>query len=736
LSLGGAAPAAPALQPGDIVRPGYAPQASFGFHTDAGAVEPQTVDIAKLVTEALAKGTARIWLDNSLVKEVRVSTKLNAQMTATFDIRVSADDQIKTDMIVANDEAFSPPRSFVYDATLRNDGAMLFEQKAISQYPYSNWHKAIWTGASRSTLDVGFDPEYLARTGAIAEYDFSLGVAARTIADEVSALASAKSGPMQPSLITPYMGTTGGRGDIGITTSWSANFLVSEDHRAKTVMLAEADAAGSVPWHLRDAATNAPISIESHPTTWADYRDSSRFGTTPGDLLPTAFDIAAASKQSGWEIDQAHEPDLAFVPYLVTGDRYYLDELESAAAFLALSGNPQYRKNGEGLIRPWNQTRGLAWNLRDIDNAAWIAPDADPLKAVFATLVANNLNDLTALIEKFHSASSEGEIEGYLPDPDHPTQTAPWQNDFVAIVMDLLARRGVAGAKSIEAWLDHYNSGRYTNGANGFNPLNGPGYWFKLADDNAARLAPNSWAHFYARNFGDQPAPKELANSPNCTFCYPAISAMASAEAFSTVGSPTALWAYAFLIANTPTLLGPSGYVADPSWHVTPVLADGYHLKSSDIHLVPDAGGAVSATGAHSVLAGGARNNMLNGGTGFTVMYAGTGPAILKAVSGISYIIAGAGEGSKKATILVDAAATAQETIMDFDPSFDTIEIGNPGGLSLSSPSWIAADGKGGTILTLGTAHKVAVLNVAPSPLTGAIKLRSPGGDSNAASTR
>ncbi len=717
LSLGEAA-AAPPLKLEDFLLPGYEPKLTLAFEGEPA----RTIDVAALVREAFAKGKPDIWLDNALAKEIRVQAKLNQAMTATFDIRALADGQLRTDVIVANDQAFVPIKFFTCDASIANGGTTLFERKGMVQYPYSNWHKELWTGTAHAPLHVSLDPAYLAKAGAIADYDFSLGVSMKALGDRLSELSAAKSGPLEPSLITPAMGTTGGRTDIGITTGWAANYLVSQDRRAETVMLAEADHAGSVPWHLRDGATNAPISVVKHPTSWADYREGK--GVDSADRFGTVFNSEAAKGNGGWALDSAHEPDLSFVPYLVTGNRYYLDELDYEAAYLTVAGNPGYRHGAEALVYPVNQLRGTAWNIRDFANAAWIAPDNDPLKSTFASVTEANLAGLVAETAKLHAAGAEGEIEGYVPDiPFGSAQTAPWQNDFLALTMALIAKRGDAKAETVLAWLDHFNSGRFTHGAKGFNPLNGPGYWWTIAgtQDNKG-IAPNTWAQLYQRNFGDKPAPTELANTPECTYCYPAVAAASAAESFSVTRSPQAIWAYAYLTAHTPALRQPNGYLGDPGWHMTPVLPDGYRLRQADIELAPPGGGNVTAASAHALLAGGAGKSTLQGGKGVTVIYAGSGGATMIAGGGTTYLIAGAGEGGKPSELIIDASAEAEETVLDFDPAFDKIEIRKAAGLSLGTA--IAADGKGGSILTLGPAHKVLVPGLAPAMLTPAVALR------------
>ena len=66
---------------------------------------------------------------------------------------------------------------------------------------------------------------------------------------------SANTGPMGNAMISKDMSQVGGRGDLGIMPIWNARYLASQNEQAEKTMLANADAAGSIPWHYRDEAT-------------------------------------------------------------------------------------------------------------------------------------------------------------------------------------------------------------------------------------------------------------------------------------------------------------------------------------------------------------------------------------------------------------------------------------------------------------------------------------------------
>ena len=92
--------------------------------------------------------------------------------------------------------------------------------------------------------------------------------------------------------------------------------------------------------------------------------------------------------------DDAHQPSLAFVPYLVTGDYYYLEELHFWANWNMILAKPDLRQFDKGLLG-WSQVRAQAWSLRTLGHAAFITPDDHPLKSYFVTRVENNINHYT-----------------------------------------------------------------------------------------------------------------------------------------------------------------------------------------------------------------------------------------------------------------------------------------------------------------------------------------------------
>jgi hypothetical protein len=117
---------------------------------------------------------------------------------------------------------------------------------------------------------------------------------------------------------------------------------------------------------------------------------------------------------NGWTPDLAHYPAMVYVPYLVTGDWYLLEEMYLVAGSHlagAVNGTNQFsRHDNWGWFNDEDvQTRGQAWALRDIAEAAFLAPDGTPEKAYFTEKTLNNL----AIEEGF-----QNETHGNFPPAD------------------------------------------------------------------------------------------------------------------------------------------------------------------------------------------------------------------------------------------------------------------------------------------------------------------------------
>ena len=86
---------------------------------------------------------------------------------------------------------------------------------------------------------------------------------------------------------------------------------------------------------------------------------------------------------AGWTWDVAHHPSVSYLPYLLTGSYYALEEIKFISGWLSANAAPaaiHYGRNYEwGIANPRGyQYRGAAWTIRSWSQAAFVLPDSSP----------------------------------------------------------------------------------------------------------------------------------------------------------------------------------------------------------------------------------------------------------------------------------------------------------------------------------------------------------------------
>lgn len=712
--------ASPPISPSAILAKGYDLTLTREFPA-ADGLPPLVAQAATVLSLGAADRSIKTWLSGPLATEYRVSQKVLPNLLVTFDIRATADGVVTTDVIVANDYAYLLPQNSTYSSTIAQTGMQTWKSPFITHRKFQVWHKLV-SNRERPLPAVLFDVDYLERTGALPNFDLSAGLARIPLENARAAFDKADTGPLGNALVMRDMGTTGGRGDIGPTTVWSANYLISQSPDARAIMLAEADAAGSIPWHLHEV-DGRMVTAAGHPQLWLDSR------CDKADCLPGNY--SDAIKSTGWTLDSAHEPDLAFVPYLTTGSHFYLDQLQSEANWDILSQNADYRKNDKGLVYPSSQVRGTAWNLRDIANAVWISPDDDPLKPYFETVLKNNLDGLNELYLTGRAMRQTGSIEGFISDPYNKQTVGPWQQDFLAMTMAQEAHRGSEPAGKFAGWMQNFIAGRFIHGADGYDPLRGPAYYLTFADERG-NITADSWASLYAHNFSGKPAPDHLDGTPDASDDYAAVARAATASLFSLTQDPRALRAFAFIVGNTQPML--NNFPNGSAFNINPRLSDDYVLRNDEIQYAPDTGGRVSAKHAHSLLVGSKGPTTLQGAQGISILVGGTGPIALIGASGVNYFFPGSGDtvvsGAAGRNYVGPASGKLQIDLGAQDVSVDQIDGFRPGkdhihliGLNTDLGRVLATATKtsdGSAVVTVGPNHTVTFTGLAPAEVTAA----------------
>jgi hypothetical protein len=215
------------------------------------------------------------------------------------------------------------------------------------------------------------------------------------------------------------------------------------------------EVAGAWSTHYRDKNTGRPVTLTSYP--YMSVLTSSNDTINPVTNQREAFpDCPTTLCTTPMTADTAHQPALSYVPYLMTGDYYHLEELQFYANWSSFYGNPAYRQGAKGLVKP-DQVRAQAWTLRTLAEAAYITPDNDPQKANFTSIVKNNIDWYNATYTNNAAANKLGfldhdDIVGY----DAGLGIAPWQDDFFTQTVGHMVELGFTTAQPLLAWKSKY----------------------------------------------------------------------------------------------------------------------------------------------------------------------------------------------------------------------------------------------------------------------------------------
>ncbi|MDR3368496.1 MAG: hypothetical protein P4L88_04990 [Rhodoferax sp.] len=482
------------------------------------------------------------------------------QLTARLHTRfLDAGQRVRTDMVIENDWTYEPnPGNITYDLTVTQDGRIIYHNDPFTHTHHARWHKVLWSGPEPQ-VQVKHNMRYFLDTKTTWNYDLSVRIPESVLAAEAAKLANADTGPMGSALITHYFPGVGARDDIGPLPRWTALYLLSQDSRQRAMMLANADAAASVPIHYRDKATDQPVSIDDHPGLTLLFGASIAHDATP--VITNGATI--------WSPDTNHQASFAYIPYMVTGDAFYLDELLFWANWNMASKNPDYREKAKGLIHS-EEVRGQAWGLRSLGEATRALPDRHPMKRYFNTKLINNLDWYNGTYPPRHpndmALSSLGMVER---GGTQLNQTRPWMNDYMAIVLAQLAENGELGAQRYLQYLSKFTVGRFTHDNEGFCSAYAAAYTLKLFDDRGNQIT--DWRELFQKNFGNvtqcdtsQPV---IGGYPDLALGY-AASARAMLAASARLGIAGAAAAYEKWRARTPKM--DNAFKTDPTWAIVP----------------------------------------------------------------------------------------------------------------------------------------------------------------------
>lgn len=289
----------------------------------------------------IRSGLFSTWLSGTVVTEWLVSVPLknvdnvpHPHLAARFAIRSYAGiGKVRVDVTIENNWAYEPlPQNFTYDAQVLVGGQIVYSQAALKHFHHARWRKVFWWGVAPQ-VHVRHNTAYLMATKALPNYDTSFAISQTGINTLDTRWNASNTAPMGNGIVTTAMPMVGGRPDIGPLPQWAAMYLLSMDSRAKKITLGVGDLAGSWPIHYRDKITDLPMSIETfaYAGLFGSQWDKTDPVTKKDHSFPACLDCSTSP--FNYNPDTNHQPSLAYLPYLVTGDYYHLEELQFWANF-------------------------------------------------------------------------------------------------------------------------------------------------------------------------------------------------------------------------------------------------------------------------------------------------------------------------------------------------------------------------------------------------------------------
>lgn len=246
----------------------------------------------------------------------------------------------------------------------------------------------------------------------------------------------------------------GGRPEIGVLTKAQAIWLQAQSSNASfadelaEVALSMAHCLGYIPVHLREPEPRGlgrgrPVTLDGRVSFNSVLP---HFAPDPADTLQPI----GLQTTNGWVINSgtlSHFPSLAFLPYVLTGDDYFLELLQTAAGFALMADGLVYpvsptslnlherrRSRGKrlGLILVTDGPRTFAWGYRELGLAAWASRAGTGEHSYFEGRLLNNAAALNGM---FGSIDCPAPSTDPLSDPVTPQEAecfGRWHRGFNA----------------------------------------------------------------------------------------------------------------------------------------------------------------------------------------------------------------------------------------------------------------------------------------------------------------
>lgn len=440
--------------------------ANFTFSGNA-----DNLTLSSLLTSAQEDaGRIETWLAGSVVNEITVTNFPDTTKALSLRAHIRRFEGypgVRVFHVVENTRAVDGGTDETYSLTITgsygsSNNTILTETNITSKWD-SRHGRISWIGEEPSNVHISYDIPYLLSTRVFPSYDPNLTIDPVAVASMINNWNSCTKGVGDSGLISKYFPNTGWRYEIGLLPQFTAMYLLTMDAELAEITKAHGIISGYAQIHVREtdagkSARNRFISIDDWPYEWlGDSRKGQKDGVGYIDKH-----VERNWSSYDWIIDRAHQGSLAYVPYLMTGDRFYLEELYFWNAWNLANCWPHERGNEKGIIK--DQVRGDAWTFRELGRVIGIAPESDTFERSYFSEKASNTLDFWIdryITNTYHPLGvwefiSQRGLDGGRPSEyfDYSVRwiSTPWQEFFLlqslSHVNDLLGgTSGVLGNK-------------------------------------------------------------------------------------------------------------------------------------------------------------------------------------------------------------------------------------------------------------------------------------------------
>ncbi|MHC4404760.1 MAG: hypothetical protein ACYTG0_34345 [Planctomycetota bacterium] len=338
---------------------------------------------------------------------------------------------------------------------LLNGDDVLYEEGPFDHLDQSRYRIVAWTEGQLENLHRRPNLAYWSKGRFVPEYRW---VDEKSPADvdrfydarnEMRAKPKRRQGILESGIILRHMPNTGGRWDLGPYPSWAVAYLLAgggpETYRA--ILHADGNGGGVFFVHVRQ--NGAPgynlLTVEQPPLD--------RGFRIPLYTLPDGSRTPA-------QPDHAHAPSIGYVAYLLTGDKYYAEEL----SFWASYHMGEWPHKG---LKWQSMDRSFAWSLRQVVDAAFILPDDHPLVGYFSDGVSRCLDEMTDGLVKssrrVHCPTTGNFQCSGRQNWVNAMRCSAWMYAWVVWALGNAADKGFEKAPAVRDWAAEYIVGLYTS---------------------------------------------------------------------------------------------------------------------------------------------------------------------------------------------------------------------------------------------------------------------------------